>query len=172
MGGTSKSFIEGRHPVSPSGSFLYHMMDIISQTALWDTANSLHCAWRRLRLFPYTCSDISAFPPPAPFCFFWGWGVGGEGAAGWFSHNDCRTKNVSAQQKDLCPPGGVEDNQWCNAECPARAGRRVSLVTFAPSLEELCSTSEFHNSPILRSFLIIRILISLSVRKLLIRRDR
>lgn len=40
------------------------------------------------------------------------------------------------------------------------------------SLEELCSTSEFHNSPLLCSSLIIHILISLSVRKLLIRRGR
>lgn len=54
------------------------------------------------------------FPPSRSLLFF-----RGEGAAGWFSHNDCSTKNVSAKQKDLCPPGGVEDNQWCNAECPA-----------------------------------------------------
>lgn len=48
------------------------------------------------------------------------WLLFGEGGGlGGLLKNDCRTKKVSAKQKDVCPPGGVEDNQWCNAECPA-----------------------------------------------------
>lgn len=87
----------------------------------------------------------------------------------------------SAKQEVLCPLGGV--NQWCNTA--VNGGNRVSAaaflgtatVIFTPSvgmLSDFNLTSEFHNAPFFFAFIShnTEILITYSVRKLLIQRQR
>lgn len=84
----------------------------------------------------------------------------------------------SAKQEVLCPLGGI--NQWCNTA--VNGGKRVSaaaflciaVVIFTPSVEKLSDfnlTSDFHNFFFAFISHNTEILITHSVRKLLIQRQ-